>query len=170
MGGMARIFGYGCLENGARVGIALAAELVELRHVLLEQATLGLGRDVPFHDGDDVVAQFLARDVARKITLVSREGPGGRRRNRKRRPGHLQKSDQVFRGHRMLRSPAYDHAAMARKWQRRRGWLLRSRRRCWRSALTFARIARFGAIGRPASGQLREASLLRLLVARYIQA
>src|SRR5258708_19119898 len=93
-----------------------------------------------------------------KIALVSREGAGGRRRNRERRPGHLQKFDQVFRGHRMLRPPAYDHAAMARKWQRRRGWLLRSRRRCWRSALTFARIARFGASGRRASGQRREAS------------
>src|SRR6516164_10516953 len=124
MGGIAGMFGYGCLENGARVGIALAAKLVELRHILLEQATLGLGRDVPFHDGDDVVAQFLARDVARKIALISREGAGGRRRNGERGPGHLQQLDQVVRGHRILRSPAYDHAAMARKWQRRRGWLL----------------------------------------------
>jgi hypothetical protein len=66
MGGIARMFGYGCLENGARVGIAFAAELVELGHVLPEQATLGLGRDVPFHDGDDVVAQFLARDSLEK--------------------------------------------------------------------------------------------------------
>src|SRR5262245_27128527 len=90
MGGIAGMFGYGRSENGARVGIALAAKLVELRHVLLEQATLGLGRDVSFHDGDDVVAEFLARDVARKITLVSRKGAGGRCGNRERRPGHLQ--------------------------------------------------------------------------------
>src|SRR5215468_12392380 len=88
-GRIARMFGYGRLENGARVGIALAAKLVELRHVLLEQATLGLGRDVSFHDGDDVAAEFLARDVARKITLVSRKGACGRRGNRERRPGHL---------------------------------------------------------------------------------
>src|SRR5262252_6273061 len=163
-GRIARMFGYGCLENGARVGIALAAKLIELRHILLEQATLGLGRDVPFHDGDDVVAQFLARAVARKIALISREGAGGRRRNRGRGPGHLQKFDQVVRGHRILRSPVYDHAAMARKWQRRRGWLLlRSRRRCWRSALTFAQIARFGARGRRTSGRRREASRSRLL-------
>src|SRR5262249_5159953 len=104
MGGIAGMFGYGRLENGARVGIAFAAKLVELRHVLLEQATLGLGRDVSFHDGDDVVPQFLARDVARKITLVSRKSACGRGGNRERRPGHLQKSDQVFRGHRHLRS------------------------------------------------------------------
>src|SRR5215471_8347804 len=89
MGGIAGMFGYGRLENGARVGIALAAKLVKLRHVLLEQATLGLGRDVSFHDGDDVVAEFLARDVARKITLVSCKGACGRRGNRERRPGHL---------------------------------------------------------------------------------
>src|SRR5262249_13659256 len=73
-------------------------------HVLLEQATLCLGRDVSFHDGDDVVPQLLSRDVARKITLVSRKSACGRRGNRERRPGHLQKSDQVFRGHRHLRS------------------------------------------------------------------
>src|SRR5215475_773245 len=64
MGGIAGMFSYGRVENGARVGIALAAKLVELRHVLLEQAALGLGCDVSFHDGDDVVPQFLARDVA----------------------------------------------------------------------------------------------------------
>src|SRR5262249_42933293 len=40
MGGIAGMFGYGRVENGARVGIALAAKLVELRHVLLEQAAL----------------------------------------------------------------------------------------------------------------------------------
>src|SRR6516165_12819041 len=90
---------------------------------------LGLGRDVSFHDGDDVAAEFLARDVARKITLVSRKGACGRGGNRERRPGHLQKFDQVVRGHRLLRSPPYDHAAMARKWQRRRRWVLRGRRR-----------------------------------------
>src|SRR6516165_10984105 len=129
MAGIAGMFGYGRLENGARVGIALAAKLVEFRHVLLEQATLGLGRDVSFHDGDDVAAEFLARDVARKITLVSRKGACGRGGNRERRPGHLQKFDQVVRGHRLLRSPPYDHAAMARKWQRRRRWVLRGRRR-----------------------------------------
>src|SRR5262249_14482616 len=95
MGGIAGMFGYGRVENGARVGIALAAKLVELGHVLLEQATLCLGRDVSFHDGDDVVPQLLARDVARKITLVSRKSACGRRGNRERRPGHLQKSDQV---------------------------------------------------------------------------
>src|SRR5262249_43318013 len=88
----------------SRVGVALAAKLVELGHVLLEQATLCLGRDVSFHDGDDVVPQLLARDVARKITLISRKSACGRRGNRERRPGHLQKSDQVFRGHRYLRS------------------------------------------------------------------
>jgi hypothetical protein len=119
MGGIAGMFGYGRLKNSARVGVALAAELVELRHVLLEQATLGLGRDVSFQDGDDVGAQFLARDVARKIALVSRKGAGRRRGNRQRRPGHLQKFDQAFRGHRLVRSSPYDHAAMARKWQRR---------------------------------------------------
>jgi hypothetical protein len=60
----------------------------------------------------------------------------------------------------------FSSAAMARKWQRRRGWLLRSSRRCWRSALTLARIARFGASGRRASGQRREASRRRLLCER----
>src|SRR5262249_46136500 len=55
MGGIAGMFGYGHLENGARVGVALAAKLVELGHVLFEQATLCLGRDVSFYDGDDVV-------------------------------------------------------------------------------------------------------------------
>src|SRR5262249_58976779 len=29
---------------------------------------------------------------------------------------------KVFRDHGILWSPAYDHAAMARKWQPRRGW------------------------------------------------
>src|SRR5262245_8274226 len=73
--------------------------LSKLRHVLLEQAALSLGCDVSFHDGDDVVPQFLARDVARKITLVSRKSACGRGGNRERRPGHLQKFDQVVRDH-----------------------------------------------------------------------
>src|SRR6516162_6118410 len=86
---------------------------------LLQQAALGVRRHVPFHDANDVVAQLLTADVGRKITLVRRKGPGGGRGNPKRRPGDLQQFDDVVPGHGGLRLPAYDHAAMARRWQRR---------------------------------------------------
>src|SRR4029077_13240267 len=59
----------------------------------------------------------------------SRTLPGGGVRRRGRRCWHvIAKCEErgqlcleikVFRGHRPLWSPAYDHAAMARKWQRR---------------------------------------------------
>src|SRR5262249_17581695 len=168
MGGVAGMFGYGRLENGARVGIALAAKLVELRHVLLEQATLGLGRDVSFHDGDDVAAEFLARDVARKIILVGRKGACGRRGNRERRPGHLQKLDHVFRGHRLLRSPPYDHAAMARKWQTPvRMATAQPPARAARTVAS-AQIARLGAAGqRRRDGGAKPADCGGLAIAKF---
>src|SRR5262249_12561936 len=63
----------------------------------------------------------------------------------------------------------FDHAAMARKWQRRRGWLPRRRRRCWRSALALAPTARFGARGRRAAGRQRDAGPLRLVCDGQVQ-
>ena len=64
---------------------------------------------------------------ARQPTLVNRNVlmPGGGR--------------SAGRGGGLRVHPVYRY-----EWDtpRRRGWLLRSRRRCWRSALTFAQIAR----------------------------
>ena len=58
---------------------------------------------------------------------------------------------------------------MARKWQHRRGWLLRRRPRCWRSALALAQTARFGARGRRAAGRRRDAAPLRLVCDGQVQ-
>src|SRR6266516_1642736 len=107
--------GYCRLENDAGFGISVATELVELGDVLLEQATLGFRRYLLFHDADDIVAQLLAGDVGRKITLVCRKGAGGCRGNPERRSAVVCASPP-----RSWASPssAYDHAATAPKWQR----------------------------------------------------
>jgi hypothetical protein len=49
------------LEDDARLGITLAAELVEFRDLPLEQAALGFGRHISFHDPDDLAAQLVTR-------------------------------------------------------------------------------------------------------------
>src|SRR5512144_3272700 len=101
LGGLGRrMFGGDrSVEDGTRVRIAVAAELVELVHVLPEQAALGLRRDVAFHGGDDVAPELLAGDVGREIVLVSRKGAGGRGGNLERRTRNLQHFDQGFPGH-----------------------------------------------------------------------
>src|SRR6266511_5958925 len=99
--GLGGMFAHRRLEDDAR---ALAAELVEFRDLLLEQAALGFGWNVSLHDPHDVVAQLLARHVSREIVLIRRKRPGGRRGNPKRGSGDLQQSDQVFPGHGVLRA------------------------------------------------------------------
>src|SRR5262249_1590841 len=93
----------------------------ESNRFYLKRIALGFGRHVPFQDTNDVVAQLLARHVGREIALIRRKRAGGRRGNRERRSSHLQQPDQVVRGHGILWPPAHDHAAMARRWQRRYG-------------------------------------------------
>ena len=87
------------MENGARIRIALAAQLVELAHVLPEQAALGFRRDASLHGRDDVVPELLTGHVGREIVLVGRKGTGGRRGNPECRTGNLQQFDQTFPGH-----------------------------------------------------------------------
>jgi hypothetical protein len=104
MGGLGGMITDRGLKDDPRLGIALAAELVEFRDFLLEQAALGFGWNVSLHDSNDVIAQLLARHVSREIALVGRKRPRGRRWNPERGSGDLQQSDQVFPGHGVLRA------------------------------------------------------------------
>src|SRR5207245_6826377 len=144
IGGM---LGYCRLENDAGFGISVATERVELGDVLFEQATLGFRRYLLFHDADDIVAQLLAGDVGRKITLVCRKSAGGCRGNPERRSGNLQESVPALCGHGLLRGllttmpPRRQNGnAHARALARSRGW---------RGGVALARLTRFGAPGRP---------------------
>jgi hypothetical protein len=65
---------------------------------------LALDRDVPFHDGEDLDPELVARRFVREEGLVRRIGAGGGGGNPERRGGDLQGLDGILERHRQLRS------------------------------------------------------------------
>src|SRR5271165_4206124 len=78
------------MENGSRVRVAIATNLVELRDVLSEQRALGIGGDPALHGGEDVGSQPLTGGLGRKVILVGGVTPGSSSRNPEGRTEELQ--------------------------------------------------------------------------------
>jgi hypothetical protein len=92
----------GCLENGASVGITVAARFIELGDISAQQRLLGVGGDFAFHGNDNDGPKPLTNCAARKISLIGRITASGSCRNAERRAKQLQHHHQSLWKHRRL--------------------------------------------------------------------
>src|SRR5262249_12714060 len=110
------MFSQGRLENGACVGITVAAGFIELGDVSAQQRLLGIGGELAFHGNDDGGPKPLANCLGRKISLIGRIAASGGCRNAEHRAEQLQHRHRSLRKHRRLPTDN-DHAETAGKWQ-----------------------------------------------------